>query len=62
MKVIVKKSGWYGGDYFDESETEQEMADVVAAQFLPPHGDQLEPVRIHPPIKKTDTKMPEKVG
>ena len=42
MKVIVKKAGWYGGNYYEVSDKEQEMPKGVAVQFLSPYGDQLE--------------------
>lgn len=41
MKVIVNVSGFYGGTWFVEGRTPQEMPDAVARQFLPPRGDQL---------------------
>ncbi|WP_279110852.1 hypothetical protein [Bartonella apis] len=65
MKVIVKKTGWYGGRFYDQSSTEQEMPDGVAKQFLPPFGDQLEYVRATKQLAKmadavTSTKTSDK--
>lgn len=45
MKVVVKKSGFYGGDFYHEGKDEQEMPDAIAAQYMAPHGDQLEKPR-----------------
>lgn len=42
MKVIVKKAGWYGGNYYECRDKVQEMPEGVAVQFLSPYGDQLE--------------------
>lgn len=52
MNVIVKTSGFYGGTWFDASKKEVPMPDKVAAQFLPPYGDQLE----RAPVKSTEAK------
>lgn len=65
MKVIVKKPGWYGGKFYDQSLHEQEMPDGVAKQFLPPFGDQLEPARATKQLAKvadavTATKTSDK--
>lgn len=45
MKVVVKKSGFYGGDFYHEGKDEQEMPDAIAAQYMAPYGDQLEKPR-----------------
>lgn len=61
MKVIVKKTGWYGDQFYDQSSTEQEMPEGVAKQFLPPFGDQLELVRAPKQlIKAVDAKPDDK--
>lgn len=61
MKVIVKKTGWYGGQFYDQSSSEQEMPDGVAKQFLPPFGDQLELARpTKQLIKPADVKPDDK--
>lgn len=54
MKVIVKQSGWYGGNYYDAGNREQDIPDIVAAQFLPPYGDQLEILRSRAVQKQGD--------
>ncbi len=41
MKVIVKVSGFYAGDWFEAGPKHIEMNEKVARQFLPPRGDQL---------------------
>ncbi|UXM94319.1 hypothetical protein N5853_09385 [Bartonella sp. HY329] len=48
MKVIVKQSGFYGGDWFDASEQAIDMQDGIAKQYLPPFGDTLQ----HPKNEK----------
>ncbi|CAM5577150.1 hypothetical protein MAUB1S_09708 [Mycolicibacterium aubagnense] len=56
MKVIVNATGFYGGAWFEAGDRVQEMADAVAKQFLPPHGDQLS----LPDAKRTGPKAEEK--
>lgn len=41
MKVVVKTSGFYAGTWHEATPKEIDMADAIAKQFLPPHGDQL---------------------
>lgn len=59
MKVIVKKPGWYGGKFYDQSSHEQEMPNGVAKQFLPPFGDQLELARATKQLIKAVAAKPD---
>lgn len=56
MKVIVNVSGFYGGTWFEASREAQQMADAVAKQFLPPHGDQLALPKAEKAAPKADEK------
>lgn len=59
MKVIVKQSGFYGGDWFDASEQAIDMQDGIAKQYLPPFGDTLQhpkSEKVTPPTTKTQSK------
>lgn len=42
MRVIVKESGFYAGNWHEASSVPVTMPDKVARLYLPPFGNQLE--------------------
>lgn len=60
MKVIVKQSGFYGGDWFDANEQAIDMNNAVAEQYLPPFGDLLQLPEAQKPVEKASAKNPNK--